>query len=261
MFRILLRLIQTAFNVVLAVIFLLAGAYGAYALWDNSLILNEAANVRTEMQHLKPQLSQGDEGTPTPSFEELLAVNEDVCGWISLEGTGIDYPILRGKNNLTYINTDVYGNFSLAGSIFLDSRCQSDMAQPYSLLYGHHMDGGNMFGDLDRYKQADFFWENAAGTLILPEQVYDLTVFACLVTGASDEKIFDPLRTGADIPGLMDHVEENALLVRQEILEQLRQGASQVLAMSTCASEFTDARTIVLAVMEPQTALGTGGGT
>ena len=53
------------------------------------------------------------------SFEELRAVNPDVCAWLTLDHTNIDQPILQGKDNLSYINTDVYGNFAMAGSCLL----------------------------------------------------------------------------------------------------------------------------------------------
>ncbi len=53
------------------------------------------------------------------------------------------------------------------GSIFLDSRCDNTFHDAYALVYGHHMDNGRMFGDLDKYKDGKFFG-NSAGALILP---------------------------------------------------------------------------------------------
>lgn len=74
-----------------------------------------------QSQLLKYKPTPGEDNGPT--FEELRAINPDVCAWITLDGTKIDYPVLQGEDNLTYINKDVYGNFALAGSIFLDSNC------------------------------------------------------------------------------------------------------------------------------------------
>ena len=117
----------------------------------------------------------------SPSFEELLAINPDFKGWVTLDGTNIDHPILQGKTNLSYINTDVYGNFSLAGSVFLDSRNNGNFEDTYSLLYGHHMENSKMFGDLDLYKEERFFRENQTGKLILPDRIYKLEIFASLI--------------------------------------------------------------------------------
>ena len=67
------------------------------------------------------------------SFEELLAINPDVCAWVSLDNTKVDYPVLQGANNMIYLNQDVYGDFALAGSIFLDSRNDRTFSDRYSL--------------------------------------------------------------------------------------------------------------------------------
>lgn len=235
-------------NLIVALSLAVAGLYAAYALWDNQRIYSAAEDVQADMIKLKPVV-QEDGGA---SFEELLAINPDVRAWVTLDGTSIDFPVLQGETNLTYINMDVYGNFALAGSIFLDSRNSGHFDDPYSLLYGHHMENSGMFGDLDLYKDETFFAENTTGTLILPDREYDLEIFACLVTNASDKNIFEPERWQAGIDGLLTYAEENAVLLHEKTVEKIAgMKDPQVLAFSTCATEFTDARTIILAVMEP----------
>lgn len=254
MARMILKLANGLLSAFLTVVLLVAGAYSAYALWDNNQIYEAASNVQADMIKLKPEIDEsGEEG---PSFEELLAINPDVCAWIAMDGTKIDHPVLQGETNLTYINTDVYGNFALAGSIFLDTRCDREFEQSYHLLYGHHMENSKMFGDLDLYKDAQFFNENRAGTLILPGRVYSLETFACLLVYASDDVIFEPDRWQDDIEGLLDYAQQNALNRSDETIDELRGAcedpgadAPKVVALSTCSAEFTDARTIVLAVM------------
>ena len=232
-----------------AVLFLItAGSYSAYALWDNAQVYSTADNLMSELLSLKPKPgAQEDNGA---SFEELLAVNGDVCAWLTLDGTRIDYPILQGEDNLSYINTDVYGDFALAGSIFLDSDCDGSFHDPYSLLYGHHMENSKMFGDLDLYKDEAFFNENTTGTLVLPDRTYHLQIFACLLVPASEDAIFDVNQWDANLNGLLDFAQENALHLHSDTLDTVRaREGAQVLAMSTCSTEFTDARTILLAWM------------
>ena len=223
-----------------------AGLYAGFALWDNNRIYTAAMDVQADMIRYKPT----PEENGGASFRELLGINPDICGWVTLEGTKIDYPVLQGSSNLTYINTDVYGNFALAGSIFLDTRNRRDFSDVYSLLYGHHMENSGMFGDLDLYKTDQFFETHATGTLLLPEGDYELEIFACLLTDAGEEHIFDPERWQADIEAPLSFVENRAMHLREETLDSLRQSEHpKILALSTCASEFTDARTVVLAVM------------
>ena len=188
----------------------------------------------------------------TATFAALLTLNPDVVGWLTMDNTRIDFPVLQGEDNLTYINRDVYGNFSLAGSIYLDSRNDPVFDDKYSLLYGHHMAEGNMFGDLDLYKDEKFFRKNRTGLLILPDRTYQLEVFSCMLVSASDKYIFEPNHTRGVITELLDYVEKNSMYLHEDVLQQVRESKNlKILALSTCSSEFTDARTIVLAVMIP----------
>lgn len=255
MARFFLKACNTLVNLVLIAALLLSGTYAVYALWDNNQVLNAAENVQADMIKLKPT-DEGEDGpTAAEAFAQLQGINGDVCGWITMDNTGIDLPILYGEDNLEYINKDVYGNFALAGSIFLDSRNRRDFSDSYSLLYGHHMADHQMFGDLDLYKDETFFRENRTGKLMLPGKTYDLEVISCLLVGASDEYIFEPTDTRSDIYGLLDYAERESLFVNDDVLQRAWQTDDlQILALSTCSSEFTDARTIVLTVMDPHTA-------
>lgn len=259
--RFFLRAAIALVDLAVALLLVIAGAYSAFALWDNQRVYSAAGDVQADMIRLKPEItaSAGDDGA---DFSELLKVNPDVCGWLTLDNTEIDYPILQGQTNFTYINTDVYGDFSLAGSIFLDSRNSRDWTDPFSLIYGHHMADHRMFGDLDLYKDADFFEKNRSGALILPARAYKLDIFSCMLVAASENHIFEPTRWRDDNMGLLLHfAEENALHLRSELLERQsrRDDPPKILCLSTCSSEFTDARTIILAFVEPYSSEKLGG--
>lgn len=247
--RFILKAANAAVSAAILFALLVSGTYAAFALWDNGQIYTEAENVREDMIRIKPEI---DESEPSggADFDEIRSINPDIRAWLTIDNTKIDYPVLQGENNLSYINTDVYGNFALAGSIYLDSRNDGAFGDRYSLLYGHHMADGNMFGDLDKFKDREFFEENGTGLLILPDGVYRLNVFACLVVNASDNYIFEPAAWRDDITELLDYAAENALYIRADAVRSLGQSENgKIIALSTCSSEFTDARTIVLAEM------------
>ena len=231
-----LKFFDDVTSALVAVLLALLAVYAGYALWDNQQVYAAAEEVQASLLTLKPQ----EGGVP---FAELRAVNADVCAWVTLDGTGVDYPVVQGKDNLTYVNTDVYGNFSLAGTIFLETRCAPDFAGGYSLLYGHHMVSGQMFGDLEKYQDAAFLREHRTGTLLLPDGACTLEVFACLLVPASGEHIFRPEHWQEDVSPLLDWAEGEALCWETTDRPQ------RVLAMSTCSSAFTDARTVVLAAI------------
>ena len=254
--KFILRASNALISFVTAVSLCVAGVYAGYALWDNSRVYAAAENIQADMLRFKPEIV--DE---KPSFEELMAINADVRAWITMDNTKIDYPVLQGETNLSYLNTDVYGNFALAGSIFLDSRNDGNFSDPYSLLYGHYMENSKMFGDLELYKDKDFFRENRTGTLILHDGVYRLEIYACLLISSTEDAIFNPGLWQADIDELLEFTEANALHLNRDLSEKVHSGGLEpkFLALTTCTSEYTDARIAVLTVMVPGSPAKKGG--
>ena len=149
-------------------------AFGGFALWQDAA-LRRGAFVGAELLQYKPAAPAAD----NPTLAGLQTVNPDVCGWLTVDGTGIDYPVVQGATNMDYVNRDVYGDFSLSGAIFLDSRCAADLTDPYTVIYGHHMDNSAMFGDVARFAEADYFAAHPAGSISLPDAAYTIELFAC----------------------------------------------------------------------------------
>ena len=142
------RVVSIFTGCLMAVLFL----YGGYSLWDTWRIYH-GAFVDDELMELKPV--KGEDANP--SLQDLQNINADVCAWLTIDDTGIDYPVVRGKDDMEYINKDVYGNFALSGSIFLSSANQPDFTDPYNLIYGHHMSNGAMFGDVVEFTDEAYF--------------------------------------------------------------------------------------------------------
>ena len=94
-----------------------------------------------------------------------------------------------------------------------------DFTDKYSLIYGHHMADHLMFGDLDLYKDEEFFNENKTGVLILPDRIYDLKIIGCLIVPANDKYIFDPRRWQTqNTDDLLQHAGESALQDRKSVV-------------------------------------------
>ena len=221
---------------VLAVVFL---AYGLLSLWDM---------YRTEMKAFasydllkyRPNIEENE----PPYLDDLLEINPDTASWLTIYNTNIDYPVMQGKNDSDYLNKDVYGNFSISGSIFMASQNSKDFSDPYTLIYGHHMANGSMFGDILKFKDEKFFDKNDTGVLIMPEKVYDLKIMACLSTDAYDHEIYWVTKSETD--SFMAYVKSNAMYFRDEKYERL-------LALSTCDSATTAGRTILVCAMTTRT--------
>lgn len=260
MARRLLALLDGLLNLMTMLVIVVVGAYAGYALWDNGQIYASVENVQEDLLVYK-QKAEEDHANIGLMFEELKTLNSDVIAWLTLDNTHIDYPVLIGEDNYEYLNRDVYGKFALAGSIFADCRCDPNFSDAYTLVHGHHMAEGRMFGDLDLYKNRVFFEENRTGMIYLPDRTYDLKTVACMVVKATDQVIFVPDRWQDDIEDILEYIKDNSLHNDEQRIDDLldRNAAAKeggvmpkIIALATCSSEYNDARTIVVAEMIPR---------
>ena len=84
-----LKAANSLVTAIVALFLILAAAYSGYALWDNAQVYGAVDDIQSQLLKLKPDPEQKDGGA---SFEELRKINPDVCGWITLDHTKIDYP-------------------------------------------------------------------------------------------------------------------------------------------------------------------------
>ena len=88
--------------------------------------------------------------------QQFLGINKDYTGWISIGGTEIDYPMVKGNNNSYYLTRNFYKERSKYGAIFMDYRNAKDFSDKHVMIYGHAMKNDAMFGFLDRYKKSSY---------------------------------------------------------------------------------------------------------
>lgn len=124
------------------------------------------------------QEKSGDSKTIRPGFEELLKHNPDVVGWITIDGTQIDYPILQSSNNQTYLTKNYNDKESRAGSIFLDYRNDVETNELNTVVYGHRMKDGSMFQHLTKFLDKDFFEEHRTFEFDTLYDSYEAEIFA-----------------------------------------------------------------------------------
>ena len=114
-------------------------------------------------------------------FDQLKKENPDIIAWIRADdqnALGINYPVLYSGDNQKYLRTDFRGNSHIAGCIFLEGLNQSDFSDCYSIIYGHNMDDGTMFGSLKKYRNQGFWKANQYFTVYTEKTVYRYRIFS-----------------------------------------------------------------------------------
>lgn len=235
MLRKTIRFVDSAVNRIVAILCLLLFLICLYAMID-ALNIYMNANDKSVLK-FKPEIGHG---------EILQEISEDAIAWLTVDGTSIDYPVMQGSNNDEYLNKDPFGKFSLSGSIFLDSRNSADFSDPYSMLYGHHMEHGAMFGALDYFIEQSYFDQHRTGTLTTASgQDYNLRFFAACKAYATEKTVFDPPDTTNE--QLLQFIQKNAAIYEPQGVN----ADSRILALSTCQSAENVERMIVFAIMIP----------
>jgi sortase B len=120
----------------------------------------------------------GKANTPTMDFEHIRKEAPDVVAWIRIDGTMIDYPVMYADDNEFYLEHLPNGKKSDQGSLFIDYRNAPDFLDPNTLVYGHRMKSGTMFGTLRYYNNQSYYDKHPTVSIFTPEGNYEAILFA-----------------------------------------------------------------------------------
>lgn len=119
---------------------------------------------------------------PPESLIEASDRNPDVCAWITIQGTAIDFPVLQsGDDNSFYLRHDIDGNYNIDGSIFMENYNKPDFSDYMTVIYGHTMKWGTMFTPLLDYRDKTFFDKNRYINIYTKDQKLTYKIFAAYV--------------------------------------------------------------------------------
>ncbi len=207
--------------------------YGGYGLWDSAQIGKQAES----------QVYQTYKPDDKLSFEKLRKINSEVFGWLTVENTHIDYPLVQGKDNSKYVNTDVKGKFSLSGSLFLDYQNHKGFSDMNNIIYGHHMDKDAMFGELEYFQNQKYFEEHKYGTLYYEGKWHSIEIFSFLHVDAYDEVIYNvSMKDESERLVYLDYIKTYA----QHFRELNFQPEDRYVVLSTCTSTSTNGRHVLV---------------
>ena len=122
-------------------------------------------------------------------FDSLRSINTDVIGWIYMEALPeISYPVVQGEDNNFYLHQTYEKNYNFAGTIFIDYENKRDFSDCNTLVYGHNMKNGSMFGMLKKYRADETLYNTSKYFWILtPEKDYRYEIIAAYTTSVNSD--------------------------------------------------------------------------
>ena len=122
----------------------------------------------------------------TIDWDYLISVNQDIVGWIKIDETPIDYPILKDNDNLFYLKHNYLRNYNRNGSIFTLDKEPFESRE--TLIYGHNMKNETMFSILGKYLDKEFLFSHQKIKIYTPNKNYEGVIFSAYSHGIINEK-------------------------------------------------------------------------
>ena len=232
---------------ILFCVFLGIFLFSAYNLYSIMHAYREGARTYEEIAEKARPAVQEDEPEAGIDFTALAAINPDIVGWMELEGTIINYPVVQGTDNAYYLEHLFNREVNHMGSLFIDCRSDALLGDKLTPIYGHHTNSGAMFCTLENYKEQAFYDEHPYFIYTSPQGEYRLEAVAGTLMNAEE----DFLQTAfTDEDGFLDYIayyQRNSTFVsRTEVLP-----GDRVVMLLTCTADYENARYVLICRVVP----------
>lgn len=201
-----------------------------YTLTDARLVI-KSADLPLQIQEL----------TPDQEFdiEALRGVNRDIVGWLRIDGTDINYPLLQSADNDYYLSRNYLKEWATAGSVFIDYRNAPDLTDNLTIIYGHRMSYGKMFSDVTKYTDRNYFDNHQTGSIYIGDNTYDMKVVAFARVMATEQIIYDVARSRIN-NSAANYIYNEAIWRSDELYDERH------ILLSTCDASNKDLRDVLL---------------
>lgn len=216
-------------------------------------LYNDAANEFTTLnsdqdkEHAVPVPSMREQAPVEVDFSKLLKINDDIIGWIYMEDTVVNYPLLQGENNLYYLDKTLYKKYLASGSIYLDCDNEPDFSDAHSIIFGHNMKNHTMFGDLSDLRDEDYLKEHPYVDLILTDGTWMRYEICSMYRAHVEDGTFRaPLNKAKNFKPFMELITEKNMHADSELDLPVVQEEDKVLTLSTCTEDSADLERFVV---------------
>jgi len=177
-------------------------------------------------------------------FAALREINADAAAWLYCPDTVIDYPVMKADDYNYYLNHLADGTSNANGALFIDYNCAADFSEQLTVIYGHHMKSGKMFGSLKGYKTQSYYQAHPDMYLYTEQENYQIELLYGCVIGAGQwrERAFMYVE---NIDALLSYAEHNTTFKSNATYEK----GDKLVVLSTCSYEFDGARYVVIGIL------------
>lgn len=184
-------------------------------------------------------------------YAKLYATNPEFVGYLSADGVNLNLPVVQAKDDKKYLEKNFYLQKTKYGCPFVTHLNNIEPLDQNTVIFGHHMNNGTIFGTLDAYKSIDGFKKAPVITFNTLYKDYSWKVIAAIVTNAytKDDNgyifryYFTQLSTQENFSAYLSELSQRSLYdTGVDVLP-----TDKLLTLSTCSHEFTDARFVVVA--------------
>ena len=175
-------------------------------------------------------------------FAALREINSDICGWLYAEGTRLDYPLLHTDNNEYYLDHLYDGEKNDYGSLFLDFRNSDDFTDRNTVIYGHHMRNGSMFGLLEEYKSQAFYEAFPTMVLHTPGGSYRIELICGTEESGNEEFVRFRFDSEEDFMQYVAAFRERSTFQSDVTLEP----GDRIISLCTCSYKNQNARYMLI---------------
>lgn len=177
-------------------------------------------------------------------LEALREVNREVKGWITVKDTVISYPLMQGEDNSHYLSHTWDNSLNSVGAVFLDYRSHGGLEDFNSVIYGHNMRDGSIFGTLGLYIQEEYFKEHPYIYIATDQGVSRYDIFACYETDTNNTYTLEFEDDDHRLRFIQDCLERSVVDSGVEPTVNDR-----IITLSTCTGRGYSTRWVVQAVL------------
>jgi len=185
-------------------------------------------------------------------FTALRKVNGDILGWIVIPHTVISYPLLQGEDNSYYLTHTYKKTTSVVGAIFMEYRCSPDLSDFNTIIYGHRMNNGSMFGTLKNYKKQSYWKAHPSVYVTDDSGSHRYDIFAAYEVSTEGDTFRIAFSSDEEKQAFLDAC-TGLSVIDTGITPTV---GDRVLTLSTCTGNGHATRWIVQAVLHTEAAAG-----